>query len=75
MNQKKIKDCTLKEINNYVQLRFENDKEKIISVSLYFDCSINVSTVDINKFNYKNINPDDFICTMINPEEIIEVEE
>lgn len=27
MNQKKIKDCTLKEINNYVQLRFENDEE------------------------------------------------
>lgn len=75
MKQKKIKDFTLKEIKDYVELKFENDNQKIFCVNIFTDCCVQVSTVDKNKLKSREFCPDDIICNMINPYDIIEVEE
>lgn len=75
MGQKKaLKDCNLKEIKDYIELKFENDKQKIFCTNIFADCSVQISTLDENKLKSGSFCPDDIICNILYSEDIIEVE-
>ena len=76
MSQKKaIKDCTIKEINSYISLRYDYEDYKILAVNLFIDNIIIVSIIDRKILQkIQKITPDDIICEYIHGEDIIEVE-
>ena len=74
MKEKALKDCNLKEINTYIELKFENDKDKILCVNLFSDCCIEVDTLDRKLMDSGEISIDKIVRTFIKPDDIIEVE-